>query len=173
MVFGKVKIKRTKQGKNHPAMNAVNSISSLEVHSQWVPIEKIPPENILATSNRLFRKDKLTKQRFQIKQEIIEVLSINENSISTQLHPEIQPWLLYVMSYFPEIETVLKKEWHNLEAIRKELKDYPDSFWAWQRVWYNWTKRIFMPYYIEKQDISQKVKNLLLNRIKERNPNIK
>ena len=89
-------------GKNSPIMSAADKRPGLEVHSQYINPDTVPDNQVIAISSRLYRESWRTKKIDTLEQKCVEVLQINDNSFGSQLHPEIEPWLLYVMSYFPK-----------------------------------------------------------------------
>jgi len=152
----------------HKVLAAVDKIFGLEVHSQFLSSDhpSISNKKILAVSKRFFRENKMSKKQYE--QVMIEVLEVGEVAIGTQLHPELQPELLLALSYLPEISSWLKNEGQDLQRLRKELGMYPKSFYAGQRIGYNWVKRILAPDYIRKMISDEKSQRTLLDRLKYR-----
>lgn len=166
-VYGTSFIRRVKK---HKVMSAVDRVLGLEVHAQFLSPEDplIPEDMVLAVSSRFFREKKMTKK--QVEQVMIEVLQVGDVAIGTQLHPEIQPELLLALSYLPDIVEWLQGEGQNIEKLRSELKNYPKSYYAGQRIGYNWTKRIMAPQYIRASIGDERSQRILLNRLKYRDP---
>ncbi len=175
-VYGCPRILRAQE---HPVMNQVDRILALEVHSQylWPGHPRIPATAVLAKSKRLFRPGQQAPGSRTVVQEMIEVLSCGPWAVGTQLHPELTPELLLIVTYFPEIVAMLESEGQSLDLIRKEVKDYPGgTYFAGQRVGYNWVKRVVALAYIIGLEahglLNQRTREILLRRLVEKDPTV-
>lgn len=177
MIIGSRKITRLPNCL-HPAMNQVNGVAALKLHSQGFLWDQcaIPPDKILATSERDFTPknrgmrylEGLTSQR------LVEVFSAGRYALATQLHPELRRDLILVYSYFPDFAAWLEGEGYDLDLLRQELSLHPDSpFEAGQRLGYNFTKRVAALLYViravQHRLISYEQAQLLLWRMMKRN----
>lgn len=127
-------------------MNGVDKGTQiLEVHSTYVAPQRLYDighgSSILAVSRRRFRQG--LNASAGVVQHIVEVLECGPVAYGTQLHPELTPDLLLVLTYIPAYKEFLELEGHDIELIRNQLRNYPaDSYFAGARMGYNFIKRI-------------------------------
>jgi len=171
MIYGSRMVRRLMR---HPIMNQVDKMLGLKVHSQhfWPGHPAIPTQAILAESSRYFRHSSQTKKRYQLTQKVIEVLSCGPLAIGTQLHPELTPQLLMALTYTEEFQQSLLAEGHDLAFLRQEINDYPQGYFAGQRLGYNFCKRIMMPRYVTSLPISKHSQETILQRLVEKEPTL-
>lgn len=134
-------------------------VPGLKVHSMaLLPCENeqhrrsIPEYAMLAVSRRYFlrdrpaevkrRKEYLPQSAAAISQTILEVVRCGRVAVGVQLHGELTARLLHVLSHLPSVRADLEREGHDVVLIRRQLERYPhESYFAGQRIGYNWTKR--------------------------------
>ncbi|OGH64554.1 MAG: hypothetical protein A3J66_01675 [Candidatus Magasanikbacteria bacterium RIFCSPHIGHO2_02_FULL_47_14] len=178
MVYGCPRIRRVEShSRAHPLMNQVDRILALEVHSQhlWPGHPLIPLQAILATSSRFYRRSRNSKAETTYTEKVVEVLKFGPWAYGSQLHPELTPELLLVLSYFSDLVEWLEHEQQDVELIRAQLRAYPSkTYFAGQRVGYNWVKRVMAVRYImlleDVGSINTTVRQLLLERLVRKDP---
>ncbi len=183
MVYGLQRIRRRSAGHGDPIINLAREVDGGEIHSQGLlyPDERLPLNAILATSRRLwFRKPPKGKEKrstADFEQKVIEVIKTGSVAYGTQLHPELPPLLLWVLTFLPFIADELREEGYDIELIRSQLWNSLDTshdYFAGQRFGYNFIKRVLAPHLIERYFaegiISETQRDDLIARLKNTNP---
>jgi GMP synthase-like glutamine amidotransferase len=171
MIYGSRMIKRFFR---HPMLNQVHKLLALKAHSQYIPPHQINPSHqaTLATSQRLFRHSKHSKQREQVAQDVVEVIELNPYTYGVQPHPELTPQFLIALAHMEGYQQIFGEQQISLPLLFEELDQYPRGYFAGQRLGYNFTKRIMMPAYIDNLGVAQSVKQILQQRLVEKNPSL-
>ncbi len=154
MIYGRQRLQVVRTKRSHPVLRMTHNTFALEVHSMYLdPDHPSLRSSVLAVSHRRFARVGRTKRKHEIHQYMVEVLSAGPWWIGTQLHPELTPMLLYVLTFHRGQEAQLRAEGHDIQYIRDQLYEQISRhdqyrYYTGERVGYNFIMHILCVNYI-------------------------